>query len=150
MLQTVSSSSDLSATGREIAGLNSTYEANWRTLFVGFDVDLEIIKQVHLTSSFEYHTASYEATADWNLRDDFAHPVSFKHEAAGIGRNINVSLNRVFAERWLIGLIYGWQAWETEPGTDTLFWAGGGATSSKLNEVNWKSQSVNLSIGYNF
>jgi hypothetical protein len=149
-VQTVSSTADLPASGRKIAGLNSTYEANWRTLFVGFDVDIEIIKQVHLVSSFEYHTASYEAYADWNLRNDFAHPVSFKHEAAGQGRNITVSINRMFAERWLIGLMVGWQDWETDPGTDTLFWSGGVATRSRLNEVNWESRSVNFSIGYHF
>jgi len=149
-IQTVSSSGNLPASGKTISGLNSTYEANWRTMFLGLDMDVELIHQVHLTSSFEYHTASYEAYADWNLRDDFSHPVSFTHEAAGTGRSVNVSINRVIAERWLIGLMYGWQEWETEPGTDTLFWSGGGATKSTLNEVNWESQSVNLSIGYNF
>jgi hypothetical protein len=150
-VQTISSSGDLISPSREgISGLNSTYEANWRTLFVGFDLDFEIIYQIHMISSIEYHTASFEAYADWNLRDDFSHPVSFMHEAEGQGRIINVGINRMFAERWLIGLMYGWQEWKTDPGTDTLFWSGGGATRSTLNEVNWESRSVNLSIGYNF
>lgn len=150
-IQTISSSGDLISYSRKgISGLNSTYEANWRTLFVGFDLDCEIIYQIHMISSIEYHSASFQAYADWNLRDDFAHPVSFMHEAEGKGMSITVGINRIIAERWLIGLMYGWQAWNTDPGTDTLYWSGGGATRSTLNEVNWESRSVNLSIGYNF
>jgi len=150
-IQTITLSDDLPPpSSREISGLNSTYESNWRTVFAGFDLDCEIIYQIHMIASIEYHTASFKAYADWNLRDDFAHPVSFMHEADGQGTSMNVGINRLFAERWLIGLTYGWQVWDTDPGTDTLYWSGGGATRSTLNEVNWESRSVNLSIGYNF
>jgi len=149
-IQTIFADGDRPAQGRLLSGLNSIYEAKWRTMFVGVDLDFEIIDNLFLSSSVEYHKASYEATANWNLRSDFAHPVSFIHEANGQGTIASISVNRIFAKRWLIGLMVGWQDWSTEPGTDTLFWAGGGVSQSKLNGVNWESQSVNLSIGYNF
>jgi len=149
-IQTIAAEGDRPAQGRLLSGLNSIYEAKWRTMFVGVDMDFEIMNNLFLLSSVEYHKASYEATADWNLRTDFAHPVSFMHNAIGQGTSLSISVNRIFAKRWLIGLMYGWQDWSTEPGNDTLFWAGGGTSKSQLNEVNWKSQSVNLSIGYNF
>ena len=149
-IQTIAADGDRPAQGRLLSGLNSTYEAKWRTMFVGVDLDFEIMNNLFLLSSVEYHKASYEAMADWNLRSDFAHPVSFIHEAIGQGTAVNISINRIFAKRWLIGLMVGWQDWSTDPGSDTLFWAGGGVSKSRLNEVNWESQSVNLSIGYNF
>jgi len=149
-IQTVSAGSGVPSQGEELTGLNSTYETEWRSWFVGVDLDFELVEHLFLSSSLEYHNAAYEAAANWNLRDDFSHPVSFTHEALGEGAVVNISLNRVFAERWLIGLMYGWEEWSTAPGQDILFWKDGGTTSSKLNQVTWDSQSVNLSIGYNF
>ena len=144
------SAGGIPAEGQTLNGLNSTYEAEWRSWFVGVDLDFEVFKDLFLTSSLEYHNAVYAAAANWNLRDDFAHPVSFTHEALGEGAVVNISVNRVFAQKWLIGLMYGWEEWSTAPGEDVLFWEDGGTTVSPLNSVNWDSQSLNISIGYNF
>jgi len=149
-VQTVSAGAGVPAQGQPLRGLNSTYETEWRSWFVGIDLDFEVVKNLFLSSSLEYHNAAYEAAANWNLRDDFAHPVSFTHEALGEGAVVNISVNRVFAENWLIGLMYGWEGWSTAPGEDVLFWEDGTTTTSPLNTVNWDSQSLNISIGYNF
>jgi hypothetical protein len=149
-LQTVSAGPGVPAQGQPLLGLNSSYETEWRSWFVGIDLDFEVVKNLFLSSSLEYHNATYEAAANWNLRDDFAHPVSFTHEALGEGAVVNISVNRVFAENWLIGFLFGWVVWSTAPGEDVLFWEVGATTASPLNTVNWDSQSLNISIGYNF
>ena len=40
-------------------------------VWAGFDSELSIADRFSITTAFEYHYAYYEATADWNLRDDF-------------------------------------------------------------------------------
>lgn len=149
-VQTVSSGAEFPSQGQVLTGLNSTYDVEWKSWFLGVDFVYEVFKNMYLSSTVEYHNAQYAAEADWNLRDDFAHPVSFVHEAEGTGSKINVGINRLFAQRWLIGLLYDWQQWSADSGDDILYWSEGGETKSKLNQVNWGSQSINLSIGFSF
>ncbi len=138
----------LPSQGRGLAGLNNTYEVEWRSWFLGVDFVYELFKDLYLSSTLEYHRALYEA--DWKLRPDFAQPVNFIHEAVGTGSVINVSVNRVFAQRWLVGLLYDWQHWSTMSGDDMLFGPNGGSAESKQDELNYGSQSINVSIGFNF
>ena len=133
-----------------ISGLNSTYRTEWKSLWIGADISFEVMTRLLLSSSLEYHTAYYEAKADWNLREDFQHPVSFTHEADGKGLVIKIGINHFFAEHWDIGLTYSWQKWSTDPGYDRVFFATGQTSTQRLNEVNWDSQSVNLSLSYKF
>ncbi|MCP4682215.1 MAG: hypothetical protein GY864_07765, partial [Desulfobacterales bacterium] len=134
----------LPSQGRTLAGVNSKYEVEWKSWFLGVDFVYELYKNLYLSSTLEYHNAMYEAEADRNLPQDVT------HEAVGSGSVINVSVNRVFAQRWLVGLLYDWQHWSTMPGYEMLFGPNSDSTKSKPNEVNYGSQSINLSIGFNF
>ncbi len=147
-LQTLSKGMDLNPDVKVLTGMDSTYAIEWKSWFLGVDFIYEVFKNIYFSSSVEYHNAHYNAEADWNFTQNTVQPVSVVQEAVGTGSKINIGINRQFAERWLIGLLYDWQQWSTDSGDDILFWSEGDETKS--NEVNWGSQSINLSIGFSF
>jgi hypothetical protein len=71
-------------------GLNSTYEAEWWGPWLGIDLLFDANEKLKLFGGFEYHWADYHGEADWNLRSEFAHPVSFEHDADGTGMLMSV------------------------------------------------------------
>ena len=64
--------------------LNSRYKAEWSSTFIGVQFD-HSGDRWDTYASVEYHDVDYEARGDWNLRGDFEHPRSFKHDAEGSG-----------------------------------------------------------------
>ncbi len=130
--------------------LNSTYQAKWNTWWLGMDAFFKVTKNVSLSSSLEFHTANYKAKADWNLRDDFAHPVSYTHKAKGKGIVIKVGINKTLDKHWNVGLMTIWQDWRTSSGIDKLYFSTGETISTKLNKVDWESKSINLFFSYKF
>jgi len=133
----------------DLEGLNSTYQTEWTSGWLGMDISFEIMTNLFLSSSLEYHLVDYEAKANWNLREDFAHPVSFTHEADGKGTAMKIGISHLFAEHWGIGLLYSRQKWSASGGYDYLFLATGETITSRLNEVDWDSRSINLLLSYN-
>lgn len=148
-VQTVATSGRTPALG-PIPGLRSTYETEWTSWWLGMDISLELTTNLSLFSSLEYHLVDYDAKANWSLREDFAHPVSFTHEADGNATAIKIGISHFFVEHWAIGLLYSRQKWSAGGGYDRLFLATGQTTTTKLNEVNWDSRSINLSLSCRF
>ncbi|MDY7035412.1 MAG: hypothetical protein SV375_04510 [Thermodesulfobacteriota bacterium] len=133
-----------------IPDLNSTYETEWRSLWFGMDIGFQVLARLFLSSSIEYHKADYEAKADWNLRSDLQHPVSFTHEADAEGLVITIGINYSFAKHWDARLTYDRQRWSTGKGECRFVLANGQTSTQRLNEVNWDSQSIDFSLSYAF
>ncbi len=132
------------------SGLDSSYDTRWDGSFVGLDLDLALGTRHELTWSFEYHWLAYEAEANWNLRSDFEHPVSFRHEANGRGLIARTGYRfRCFSNAWL-GLNLNYRKLETDSGYDKTFFADGTSLITPLNEVIWESWSAGLSLSVNF
>lgn len=132
-----------------IVGLDSTYDASWFGPWVGVDI-FWAAERFRLTGSAEYHYAWFNAKANWNLRDDFAHPVSFEQWAQGQGVEFSVAADYNIMERLSAGAtVEGgfWQAWD---GTDRIYWAGGGGLDTRFNEVNWDHLAVMLALTYTY
>lgn len=128
-------------------GLDTTYDASWSGPWAGVDVRYRG-KAASLYGSFEYHLADYSAEADWNLRSDFAHPVSFRHFADGRGVVISAAGDYTITQRWAAGLMLDWQEWKAEDGVDRTFFANGAVADTRLNEVNWSSSGVFVFLRY--
>ena len=134
----------------DLSGLNSTYQTEWQSTWVGIDLMMKITETLSLLLTGEYHDADYKAEADWNLREDFQHPVSFVHYADGDGITYKAGLEKLFNKRWTVGLNYIKHDWSTDPGIDRVFFSNGNIVQTRLNEVTWESETINLSIGYRF
>jgi hypothetical protein len=103
----------------------------------------------------ELHRPNYSATADWNLRDDFRHPVSFEHKAIGLGGVLELGWQELPSQRdWQWGVDLMIQRWHTGAGTDTTYLNTNYDPScdpyctatTRLNEVNWSSNSLNITV----
>ena len=137
-------------------GLDSTYETEWYGPWIGFDIRFkaeEIKAFAHRFEPFfifEYHWADYEAEADWNLRDDLARPVSFRHNADGTGIVLGAGLNVVIFYNLALNFNFDYQDWKTDEGKDKVFFADGTSARTQLNEVNWSSYALSLGLTLRF
>jgi hypothetical protein len=133
-----------------IQGLDSTYDASWLGPWLGIDLSFEISERLTLYGSFEYHWTSFDAEANLNLRNDLAHPKSFKQDADGKGWIIALSADYVLEGPWSLNLTFTYQNWATDPGLDRLYYANGSVAETRLNEVNWDSYALMLGVVYRF
>jgi hypothetical protein len=103
------------------SGLDSTYEAEWYGPWAGVDFWFEADDENYLIVRFEYHLADYFAQANWNLRTEFQHPVSFEHEAEGYGTVLSIGWHHTPKNAWQYSFRVDYQRWETDEGLDRVF-----------------------------
>lgn len=134
------------------AGLDSTYDALWYGPWVGLDLSyVTANEKLILYGTFEVHVAIYRAEADWNLRSDLKHPVSFEHEANNAtGVVISAGLDYALDGRWSISSGVELQNWQANNGTDRMLFANGAVSTMRLNEVNWTSTALTLGFKYSY
>ena len=133
------------------SGLDSNYDATWYGPWLGLESEFIINEQFTLGVNLEYHYAYYEATANWNLRSDFAHPESFTHEAEGYGLVGNIDAQYRLNNKLSLTLSMSYQDWQADRnGVDKTFFSNGSSLETDFNGVNWKSFGANLGLIYQF
>ncbi len=130
------------ATGA-FAGLNSSYDAQWTAPWLGFDAGMDM-DGTRIKINFAYNFTTYSAEANWNLRSDFAHPVSFRHDATGYGIDIGADVAQKMSDAWSLDAGFKYRKYKADNGTDTTFFSAGGSSATRLNEVNWESLSGSI------
>ncbi len=133
-----------------IPGLDSSYTSYWYGPWLGVNVDYQVNQKFKMTVGVEYHWIEYFAQADWNLRSDFDHPVSFENEATGTGLVWNLKGEYLLNEKWSWLLSGNIQGWEAESGTDRTYFADGTVGRSRLNQVNWDTCALTTGVQYRF
>jgi len=133
------------------AGLDSSYDATWYGPWIG--LENLFIKQdsFDLGLNLKYHYAFYDATAQWNLRGDFAQPESFTHKAEGGGFVTELTGAWYFSPRLALTLDLHYQKWKADRnGEDKIYFADGTTVKLKFNEAEWESYGVSLGLNYDF
>lgn len=133
-----------------ISGLNSSYDGEWQTGFVGLDLEFKPSANFEVYGGVELHAGQYEAEANWNLRGDLRHPVSFTHqsdEATGVVTNVGL---RVGLKNILLNAEMRYRKFQAEDGTAKTYKDDGTIPATRLNEVNWESISVGGGITVRF
>jgi len=131
-------------------GLDSAYDASWFGPWAGMDF-IGAFNALTLTGSFEYHfLTDYKADANWNLRDDFQHPVSFEHTAGGSGIVVSLGADYALTRRWSVNAAFDLRDWQARNGTDRTFFTDGTTYDTRLNEVNWNSYAFMAGVKYGF
>jgi hypothetical protein len=138
-----------------IASLDSNYNAEWSGPWLGLNLRLEADARNSVIINAEYHRADYYAEANWNLREDLAHPVSFKQWTQGYGVIVSLAFRRAVAEHWDLAARMEAQNWRGRAGVDTLYTINTTTkvlqpTATRLNEVNWRSLSAGVAATYHF
>jgi hypothetical protein len=142
-------------------GLNSSYDAEWSGPWVGADFKTNLQGGETLFARLEHHWADYYGKANWNLRtvaidpvSALQHPVSFEHWADGRGWVLELGWHNpstLYSWNWGVSLLF--QRWETDAGLDRVYGAnpappcfGNCYIETRLNEVNWSSRSINVTL----
>lgn len=132
-----------------IKNLNSTYQANWTGPLIGAEADFRFSNQLSLHSMVNYKQLKYNATADWNLIDAFAHPVSFRHTANGYGTAVLLQINFHFTPVLSVFARGNYSYSNTGKGTDELFLADGKEVQSQFNSATRQGAGLATGIGLN-
>ncbi len=130
-------------------GLNSTYETQWEGPWVGTELQAKV-QGLSGILRFEYHKTDYYAQADWNLRDDFAHPKSYEHIADSRGYVIKAGLGYELTMNWTLNFGLDYYRFKTDRGVDRTFFSDGTSDVTQLNVVKWDSLSLNAGLQFNF
>ncbi len=131
-------------------GLNSSYDTQWKGIFTGLKFYYDSGHYTRLSLLVRQYYLDYYAQANWNLRTDFAHPISYTHEANGEARTLTLSLDYDFTSEWTARLSMSREKWKTDPGIDTTYFSNGTSSKTRLNVVNWESTSIMLGIFYSY
>jgi hypothetical protein len=133
-----------------VDGLYSTYETEWRSGWLGLDLNYQPTPAFELHGTVEFHAGDYEASADWNLRSDLQHPESFRHnsdDAYGYVANFGMRAGR---QLLFLTLDFYYQNWQADDGLSYTYFSDGTSGVTKLNEVNWEAASVNAGLTVRF
>lgn len=140
------------------AGLRSSYDAEWYGPWLGADLLLDLQDSGSVFARLERHWARYSAQANWNLREEFAHPVSFEHKADGRGWVLELGWREPpSVYHWVWGVTLSLQRWHTGSGVDRTYFVdpdppcnGNCYVEGRLNEANWSSSSLSLTLRKEF
>lgn len=131
-------------------GLNNRYDAEWKGLWLGIASQFTLAQQWVLSTDLKYHRVDYAADANWNLRKEFMHPLSFEHHAKGAGIEAAVAMSYPMNTHTKLQFLMQYQKWQTSTGQDNTYFVAGTTSTYVLNQVNWHSQSYGLSLIYQF
>lgn len=131
-------------------GLDSNYDAHWAGPWIGLDMELAFNLRHALLASLEYHWVDYEADADWNLRSDFAHPISFEHDSNGDGVVAAITYRYTPNPKWFWTVGYKFSKFDADAGEYTVYRSDDTVSYARFNEAEWESHAVMVGLGFKF
>jgi len=130
--------------------LNTTYRADWKGALFFLEGMVNIGNKIYLQPRVAFQPMQYNAAANWNIQEDFHHPVSFVQKANGTGWNYTANAAYQFNKH--IGLHIEWlyADWKTGEGIDKLYLKTGEIPKTQMNGAFKKSSGWRLSAAYTF
>ncbi|MDQ6951641.1 MAG: hypothetical protein Q9M26_08260 [Mariprofundales bacterium] len=127
------------------SGLNSSYHSRWQGGWLGTEIRWQPGNNLKLLGSAAYHWIDYRGEGNWNLRSDFAHPLSFLQTARGSGITLSLRADYALNQAWSVGFDSDYQYFSTRAGTDTVFNPNGSVNSvTRFNGANWQSWAMQM------
>jgi hypothetical protein len=136
--------------GNITGNLKSTYDTKWNGLTMGLSFTIPIHDKIIITAQSTYRQLNYSAKANWNLIEDFEHPVSFRHKAKGYGLQNSFGVQYLFNEKISVSLNGQLGHWTTGKGTDTLYRTNGEVNVTQLNQTHRNSATLGAGIQFLF
>lgn len=131
-------------------GLHSSYDATMDGYFAGLEIGLAPTGNISVNINGKYHMYDYDALADWNLRTDLDHPVSFHHFGEGTGYSVHVDLLMQLSKEWDLTFSGDYRDWSSDPGNYIWYDNTGTAFFAHFNGSNWESYAGNIGLTYHF
>jgi hypothetical protein len=119
----------------QFPALNSSYDTRWKGPFIKVTSSIKIWHALKLAADVTYNQVTYSAQGNWNLINEFQHPVSYSHAAKGYGINAGAKLVYNITPNIGLSFGYGYYDRETGNGTDLLYLSSGQVDKTQLNGV---------------
>jgi hypothetical protein len=132
------------------SGLNSTFDTRWHGPYIGVSYEKQASAKLNFFTRFEYHFTKYYAECNSNLSSAVAHPKSFEEIANGYGTVFSVGTDYQIDKEWALKAKMSFSRFKSKNGLFRQFIADGTTGETRLNEANWKSRVINLSLTKNF
>ena len=124
--------------------LDSRYRAQFSSLLAGAETRWWFAQPFGLDLKWHRHWFNYHAEADWNLRTDFQHPVSFYQDGHGVDNRWSLGLLTCLNKEWTMELAFGRRNGSMQNGLHVANLADGTRQSTLLRNVEWSSSSTSL------
>lgn len=136
--------------GNVTGELNSTYKTTWSGISIGYILEFQFSQKISIQHQLAYHQMNYSAKANWNLIEEYKHPVSFEHNAMGFG--IVPELSVLFKINAVMNISVGsrFSFWKTGKGTDTLYRSNGEIDITLFNGATRTSVSLTTGVAFSF
>jgi hypothetical protein len=140
--------------------LNSMYRTQWTSSWIGYDLRYQMIPDpyqnpwmVFRFSMFYHPWADYHGKAEWNLRNDLDHPISFEHNADATGLSVQFEWSLRLPRNFHFNFNVNYENWNAEAGKVTTYAVNETDGSieklhHRLNEVKWQSHSIEIGLTY--
>jgi hypothetical protein len=130
--------------------LNSSYSNQWSGWAIGANWNHHLSESWNVGVSFDYLQLNYKASADWNLIDEFMHPVSFTHKAKGYGLHSALKIQYQTVDHLGIFLECSWGMNASGHGIDKVYRSDGQVAYTRLNGVFLSQISIGAGLHWCF
>ncbi|GAB3416980.1 hypothetical protein GCM10027516_10360 [Niabella aquatica] len=134
----------------EMPDLNTTYRASWKGALFFLEGMIHITPQVYIQPRVSFQPMQYNSTANWNIQEDFQHPVSFIQTANGTGWNYTAHAGYRLNKNMGLHIEWLYADWKTKKGIDHLYRKSGEIPVTQMNGAFKKSSGWRLSATYSF
>ena len=135
--------------GSLIPGLNSTYNSEFRSIFAGLSTE-HVFSWGTIGFRYDLYYTDLKAEADWNLRTDFAHPVSFEQIGDGKGYAATLGYTYNHNRNWDYSIDYVVTKYHIQDGYDQTYFSDTTSFIVKLNNSEYKQEAIRIGVSYNF
>lgn len=135
--------------GSLIPGLNSTYNSEFRSIFAGLSTE-HVFSWGTIGFRYDLYYTDLKAEADWNLRTDFAHPVSFEQVGNGKGYAATLGYTYNHNRNWDYSIDYAVTKYHIQDGYDQTYFSDTTSFIVKLNNSEYKQEAIRIGVSYNF
>lgn len=130
--------------------LQSTYTARWQGPSILAGIQWNTKRKIHLGTQASFNLLKYSAEANWNLIEEFRHPLSFTQSADGTGWDFNANAGYKLTKHTTIDLEWLYSNWKTGYGLDKLYLTNGESPETRMNGAFKKNSGWRLSATYTF
>lgn len=139
----------LELAGSALPGLNSSYDSTFSTQYFALITE-HVFSFGTLGLRLEQHQIEFDAKANWNLRDDLAHPTSFAQTGEGNGHAIVVGYSYAIDPSWDIYLNLHRRHNVVDDGYDHTFASDGSSVVTRLNKYDFEAIGYQAGFRYIF
>lgn len=128
--------------------LNSSYFTKWKGFYGDLSSTIKLKNRLNAIIAIQYDQLNYSAKGNWNLINEFQHPVSYRHTASGYGLHTSAKLSYKITSSFAIQAGGSFIYREVGKGIDLLYLTNNQVDQTQLNGLNNKVFAVNLGVTF--